>query len=156
RQAVLNSLGAYVARTWITGAEWVSLGQGVNRDSALKRVQGDPAIDYAQLDNVIQVQATPNDPNYGLQYAPSSANDPADIDLRTAGAVPTGSARVLAADTDRGIDYAHPDLSLNIALNGGEAPASKAVVDTNGDGIIDFWDLNSLNAQGQVVNDPNT
>ncbi|GAC1339952.1 MAG: hypothetical protein NVSMB14_05970 [Isosphaeraceae bacterium] len=153
KQAAINSVGGFVAQTWKSGAEWIALGQGVDPAIAAKTFQADPNVQYAQQDNVIHGSATPNDPLFPNQYAlgPTSSFG---INAQQAWNVTTGSNTVVIANTDSGIDYTHPDLYLNIAINQKAIPAAmKAnLVDTDNDGgYISFRDLNSLDAQGKVV-----
>jgi subtilisin family serine protease len=65
--------------------------------------------------------------------------------VTTAWNTTTGSATTLVADIDTGADYTHEDLYENIWINQAEIPASyKAELkDTDGDGIISFYDLNN-------------
>lgn len=65
-----------------------------------------------------------------------------------------GSTGVVVAVNDTGVDYAHPDLYRNIWLNQSEIPSSVTAVDTDGDGLITFWDLNNPANEG-VVSDLN-
>jgi hypothetical protein len=73
----------------------------------------------------------------------------------------TGSYTVTVAVQDTGIDYTHIDLYLNIWLNQQEIPSAfrSALIDTNGDALITFWDLNNpvnaayvhdFNANGRI------
>src|SRR5437899_326599 len=56
----------------------------------------------------------------------------------------TGSTAGTVADIDTGLDYDHPDLYENVWINQSEIPVSRKqnLVDTDGDGLITFWDLN--------------
>lgn len=72
-----------------------------------------------------------------------------------------GSRTIVAGVIDSGIDYRHPDLYQNIWINPGEIPASvrAALIDTDGDGLISFVDLNAAANASQVTdlaNDGNT
>ena len=60
---------------------------------------------------------------------------------------------MIVAIDDSGVDYNHPDLYLNIWLNQTEIPASirPNLVDTDGDGLITFWDLNAPANAGKVA-----
>ena len=53
-RAILNSLGAYVAQSWQDGPSLIALGQGVDRDAALAKLNAAPDIVYAQLNNKLQ------------------------------------------------------------------------------------------------------
>lgn len=87
--------------------------------------------------------STPSNP-YGSQAAEAWAT----------GA--TGATSVVIGIVDTGIDYAHIDLYLNIWLNQAEIPSafSSALVDSNGDALITFWDLNQV-ANASYVADVN-
>lgn len=105
-------------------------------------------------DQVIRAFLTPNDPSCPSQY---DLDNPAGtgIDAARAWDVSTGNASTVEAVTDTGVDYTHPDLYLNIALNAGEIPAGikPRLVETDGDNVTDFHDLNSLDAAGRPVLD---
>ena len=116
-----------------------------------------PGITAVQPNYTVQVATTtPNDPYFSLQYDMGGASSNG-INAVSAWDATTGSTKTTVAVVDSGIDYTHPDLYLNVALNQGEIPptihglSKSSLVDTDGDGIIDFHDLNSLNAQGVPV-----
>ncbi|HEY7119695.1 MAG TPA: S8 family peptidase [Tepidisphaeraceae bacterium] len=90
---------------------------------------------------------TPNDPSYASQWGLSATNAGAAWDTTT------GSAAVVVADIDTGLDYKHDDLYLNVWINPAEIPASlkKTLVDTDGDGAITFYDLNASANKGKVT-----
>lgn len=93
---------------------------------------------------------TPNDPLFPQQWWMQNVSAPQAWDLTT------GSSRVVVNVNDTGIDYTHPDLYLNIWLNQKEIPfaiGSKGLRDTDGDGLVTFWDLNAKTGNGRLVND---
>jgi serine protease len=82
---------------------------------------------------------TPNDPHYQHQWG-----------LWITGAEEawehtTGDSRISVGVIDSGIDYTHPDLYRNIWVNQGEIPPHLRgkFKDTDKDGLITFYDLNS-------------
>jgi subtilisin family serine protease len=98
---------------------------------------------------------TTNDPSLAAQYALVNAG------VTDAWATTTGSASVVVADIDSGADYTHEDLYQNVWINRAEIPSSiaSALVDTDTDGVISFYDLNNaandafttdINANGYI------
>ena len=154
--AVMNSLGAKVSKTWLKGRfGLVDLAPGVNYQVALDRIQSLPEIRYAVADQSIKLdQYVPNDPQFDAQWG---LKNTAGVDIRATFAwdQTTGNAHSLVAVMDTGIDYTHPDLYLAIAINNGEIPTSLMgqLVDTNSNGLIDFYDLNSRDANGDIILD---
>jgi thermitase len=63
--------------------------------------------DYVEPDLKIQVDSTPNDPYWNLQWGPQK------IEADWAWNSTTGNSSVLVAVIDTGIDYYHPDLAAN-------------------------------------------
>jgi subtilisin family serine protease len=118
----------------------------------LNRLQALPEIRYAVSDQPIRLDKyVPNDPQFGNQWG---LENTAGVDIGAAFTwdQTTGSSNTLVAVMDTGIDYTHPDLYLAVAINNGEIPASLLgqLIDTNSDGLIDFYDLNSLDANGDI------
>lgn len=152
----LVGLGGYVESSHAGGPSRVALGPRADRDEALRALRADPHVLYAEPDAILEAAATtPNDPQFGSEWGLDNVSD-VDLDAPQAWETTTGSAGTLVAVTDTGIDYTHPDLYLGVALNSGEIPGSvkAGLIDTNGDGRLDFYDLNSLDASGRGVLDP--
>lgn len=104
------------------------------------------------LETRLLCSKTPNDPSFASEYGLTNIAAPPAWDIST------GSRQVVVANIDTGIDYRHPDLYKNIWINQAEIPAAvqKVLVDTDGDGIITFVDLNAkANAHIFGVNDLN-
>ena len=91
----------------------------------------------------------PNDPYLGTQWYVDSGTA-TDIRLPLAWDVQKGSASVVIAILDTGVDTGHPDLASKVWHNPGEIPANG--IDDDGNGYVDDnqgWDF------GDGDNDPN-
>ncbi|GIW87987.1 MAG: hypothetical protein KatS3mg108_2311 [Isosphaeraceae bacterium] len=147
---------------------WLEFDDPRVRDQfAAQPVQRAGLLGVQPLQNV-SIAAIPNDtrfPNlWGLNNTGQNSGTPdADIDAPEAWDLTTGSTTVVVGVIDTGIDYTHPDLYKNIWINQAEIPPSirAALTDTDGDGLITFWDLaepinqgpgkiEDLDANGQI------
>jgi subtilisin family serine protease len=158
-EAVLESLGATVTKTWMQGRLGlvectVEMHDRAALDRFLTALEALPEIRYAESDDSIELDYLPNDPRFGEQWGLENPTG-VDIGATLAWDQTTGSTTTLVAVMDSGVDYTHPDLYLAIAINNGEIPTGLLgqVVDTNSNGLVDFYDLNSLDANGNVVLD---
>jgi subtilisin family serine protease len=90
------------------------------------------------LERRAMFSATTNDPSLANQYALTHAA------VTDAWDTTTGSAATVVADIDSGADYTHQDLYENVWINRAEIPDAvrSSLVDTDGDGVISFYDLN--------------
>ncbi|MDH3508896.1 MAG: S8 family serine peptidase, partial [Gammaproteobacteria bacterium] len=153
---VMDSLDAQIADTLMQGRFGVvMLGPGIDAQFAREVLTALPEIRYAEADHFVRLnEYVPNDPLFDVQWALDNAND-VDIDASFAWDQSTGSVNTIVAVMDTGIDYTHPDLYLAVAINNNEIPGSilSQLVDTNSNGSFDFYDLNSLDANGDVVLD---
>ncbi len=123
----------------------------------------DAAALLAERPEVIVVEANgrisaasspPNDPLYqnGSQWGLRNLGQAgglagADIDAPGAWEITTGSADVVVAIIDGGIDVSHPDLAPNVWRNPGEIPGNG--IDDDGNGFIDDvygWDFRNRDA----------
>ena len=80
---------------------------------------------------VFKTSQTPDDTEFAQLYGMTKINAQSAWDLST------GSSSVKVGVVDTGIDYLHPDLSANVAINGSEVPGDG--VDNDGNGYIDDY-----------------
>jgi len=123
---------------------------------AMAAWQADPNVLAVEVDHQVSVALVPNDSYmgnlWGMQNTGQSGGTPGvDIRATLAWNLATGSLRTAVGVIDTGIDYTHPDLYKNIWLNQGELPRNLGLVDTDGDGLITFWDLNEAANAGKVA-----
>src|SRR5690606_28687204 len=153
-RAAIDGLGARFSKILMQGRlGLVELPAGTDVGRALDVLEALPEIQYAVEDQPVKLDGyVPNDPLFSSQWALETASD-ADLDAPLAWAQSVGNGQSLVAVMDTGVDYTHEDLYLAIAINEEEIPDSLAgaVVDTNANGRIDFYDLNSLDGNGDVV-----
>ncbi len=94
---------------------------------AIKALQNDPAIAYAEPNYIVTATAIPNDPAYTAQWHFPMINLPAAWDLTT------GNPNVIVAVIDTGILLGHPDLQGQLIT--GYDFISDAATAGDGDGI---------------------
>lgn len=96
-------------------------------------------VDYVEPNYAFESSATPNDPEYSIQWALSKISAPA------AWNISTGSSGTIIGIIDTGIDWDHPDLSEHIWSNSDEIPDNG--LDDDNNGYIDDirgWDFQSV------------
>jgi alpha-tubulin suppressor-like RCC1 family protein/subtilisin family serine protease len=111
------------------GYERVVLPETVNADQAIKALLDKGVAESAERNYVVNVDATTNDPSLGSLWGLTKSR------TREAWDFATGSAQVIVAITDTGIDPQHADLAANIWRNSGEIPGNN--VDDDGNGFVD-------------------
>ena len=95
-----------------------------------EELESDPNLAYAEPVPVFVLEETPNDPMYSQQehlpqiHAPEAWN------------VVKGSANVVIAVVDCGVDYKHEDLAANVWVNEAEKNGQPGV-DDDGNGFVD-------------------
>jgi subtilisin family serine protease len=121
-------------------------------NQALKRFRQYKGVETVEPNYVIPLQeepALPDDPHFrDFQWnlhntGQSGGLEDADIDALEAWEVEQGSPSVVIAVIDTGVDYAHPDLAVNIWENNGES-GLETQVDDDGNGYVDDtrgWDF---------------
>ena len=114
----------------------IYLTPGSNADLLVNQLSADPDVEYAEQIYPDYIDVTPNDPRYPQQvhYARIQAEAAWDIEQ--------GSANVILAIIDTGVDWNHEDLAANIWTNLGEIADNS--IDDDGNGYIDDvrgWDF---------------
>jgi subtilisin family serine protease len=120
---------------------------GLTVDQAVEFLSAIPIVEYAEPNYILRTHVFPNDPFFSHSQWPLrnigylGGIPDADIDAPEAWNVQTGSADVVVAVIDSGIDYTHEDLADNIWVNPGEVLNG---IDDDGNGYVDDvqgWDF---------------
>jgi subtilisin family serine protease len=115
------------------GWQRVKLPAGLPVETAVARYANLPDVEYVQPNYLYHLQATPNDPQFSSagMYGLTKISAPAAWDLTI------GSANVVVANIDTGINYNHEDLAANMWTNPGEINGNN--LDDDGNGFIDDY-----------------
>ncbi len=98
-------------------------------EEAVAAYNNDPGVEYAELNHIVSICTTPNDPCYPIQWplnntgqmypesgkckSPPGTPD-RDIDAPEAWDIHTGSLEIIVAVVDTGVDYNNRDLQANM------------------------------------------
>ncbi|MCX7798929.1 MAG: Ig-like domain-containing protein [Fimbriimonadales bacterium] len=126
---VPNLLGAVpVARLGHGEAMVLAVPRGANEAAFARQLSRTPGVLLAEPDYLFELQATPNDPEFPRQWHLAKVEAPAAWDYGK------GSATVVLAVIDSGVDPNHPDLKTKL-LDGWNTMANNANwADDNGHG----------------------
>lgn len=128
---------------------------------AVKEFRKDKNVIYAEPDYTLKPARIPDDPHFSLQWALNNtgqtiggiAGKPdADIDAVEAWDLTTGSANIVVAVIDTGVDYTHPDISQNVWHNPFETPGNGIDDDRNGY-IDDIYGIDTANGDSNPMDD---
>ncbi len=86
------------------GISVVKLRPGINLFDAIKEYRGNKDVVWAEPNYIASIEQLPNDPNYSLQWGLTSVN------AESAWLLTKGSAEVVIAIVDTGVDLNHPEL----------------------------------------------
>jgi len=145
--------GASVRREFdgvVPGLALVKLPEGVSVIDAVIKFNNSYSVIYAEPNHKIRMHVVPNDPLFANQWALDNTGQTgglpdADIDAPEGWDITTGSADIIVAVTDTGIDVNHPDIFDNIWINDGEV---------NEPGVVDpEVDANDVDDDGNGYND---
>jgi len=121
KERILSPRGISIRREFdlVPGLTVVNLPAGVRvNEETLRRFNAMPGVLYVEPDYQIQIDATPNDPSFGSQWAlynaPWGDND---INAREAWDTETGNDEIVVAVIDTGVNYNHADLDDNMWTN---------------------------------------
>jgi thermitase len=147
QQAVLSPFRASVLTTYPDGPELIRIGEGIAVGAALRSLQSNPEVLYAQADSTIHassIPVLPNDPSFGQLWGLNNANN-VDIDAPEAWGITTGIPSTIVAVLDSGIDLSNPDFAGKIWTNPGNDAAQGYPNDIHG------W--NFVNGNNNVQDD---
>jgi subtilisin family serine protease len=147
-----DSLGA-------AGLYEVYLDPSVTPEQAVAAFEAHPSVEYAHPDFQVQLNATPNDPDFGSLWGLNNTTQTggrfdADIDAVEAWDIRTDASEVVVAIIDTGIDYTHPDLRDNMWTNPGEIAGDG--IDNDGNGYVDdIFGYDFVNNDADPMDDNN-
>ena len=107
----------------------VELPVGITADEAIDRLTRGGVVSHAERHYLVETSRLPDDPSYGNLWGMNVIGAPAAWEHGT------GSADMVVAVIDTGIDIDHPDLVANLWRNPGEVPGNG--VDDDGNGFVD-------------------
>jgi subtilisin family serine protease len=113
------------------GWQHIHLPDGVSVDEGIKLYKKNSEVEEVQPNFIYSIDVNPNDPRYVSNelYGMTKINAP------TAWDTTTGSASVVVAVIDTGVNYNHEDLTDNMWRNPGEIAGNS--LDDDGNGFID-------------------
>lgn len=85
----------------------VTVPEGTDIEALRNELARDPRIEFASLDNLLDLHAVPNDPDYSQLWAMKKIEAECAWDI-------TQGDNVIVAVVDTGVDYNHPDLAGNM------------------------------------------
>ncbi|MHC4474852.1 MAG: S8 family serine peptidase [Planctomycetota bacterium] len=146
----------------------LDLQPGQSAEEVVAAYNGDPDVEYAELNYILSIDLTPDDALYALQWSldnvgqmyPESGtyNHPpgtpdCDIDAPEAWDIETGSSEVIVAVADTGAAYTHRDLQANMWFNEAELNGSSGVDDDGNGYIDDIYGYDFINGDSNPVDD---
>ena len=143
----------------LPGAELVDPEPGVTVGEAVRALERDPDVLYAEPNASRVAFAAPDDRHFALQWGlqntgqiilGASGTPGADIDALAAWELTTGSRDIVVGIIDSGASTAHPDLAANVWRNPGESAAPANGRDDDRNGFVDDlngWDFADRDAQ---------
>jgi len=137
------------------GWQHVRLPPGMSVAEGMARCRDLPGVEAVQPNFIYHIQATANDPRFSELYGLGKIQAP------TAWDTTMGSASVVVAVIDLGVDYNHEDLSANMWRNPGETgfdslgrdKASNGVDDDGNGYVDDVYGVDTINHDSDPIDD---
>jgi thermitase len=150
----------YAAELGAPSFQLVETGAGESTAAVADALEADPAVAVAEPDGYRELEAIPNDPRFGEEWALQNTGQalnglPAgkagnDVDVLPAWERTMGSASVVVADIDSGYRADSPDLGPVEWTNPGEIPGNG--IDDDHDGKVD--DVHGWDFVGESISAP--
>ncbi len=146
----------------------LELEEGQDLAAALAACRQDPGVEYAELNYLLYEHKAPSDTYFSIQWPlentaqmypeSGSYNHPpgkydSDIDAPEAWDIFTGSAEVVVAVIDTGVDYAHRDIDDNMWVNEAELNGTLGVDDDYNGYVDDIYGYDFFNRDGDPMDD---
>ncbi len=122
-------------------------GQHCRLEEVLEAYRSNPDVEYAELNYIVSVNSTPNDPLFPFQWSANKMNAPGAWDIYT------GSSQTIVAVVDTGVDYNHRDLQDNIWVNEVELNGTKGVDDDENGYVDDIYGYNFIYNSSDPIDD---
>lgn len=132
----------------------------IDAEVLAQNLMTNPGVEYAYPNYRRELAATPNDTHFTSLWGMHNTGQTggtadADIDAPEAWDISTGSANIVVAVIDSGIDYGHPDLIANLWKNPGEIAGNG--IDDDGNGYTDdIYGIDTAGADGSSSNPGDT
>lgn len=133
------------------GIQVLEVPVGIEVTRLVERLRASGLVEAADLDHIVRVAATPNDPSllnglqWGLNNDGTAGGVPgADINALAGWDTLSSASNIIVAVIDSGARYTHQDLAANMWVNTGEIPGNGRDDDHNG--VKD--DIYGINAIG--------
>ncbi|MFA5265048.1 MAG: S8 family peptidase, partial [Opitutaceae bacterium] len=131
----------------LSGMRVLEIPAGVSVQDAISHLQSTGRYEFAELNRIHRVKATPNDTYFSQQWSlkntgSTGGKSGADIKAVSGWDIQHDASSVIVAVIDTGIRLTHPDLSSNLWTNTGEIAGNG--IDDDHNGYID--DVHGINA----------